>query len=331
MGLFSWGSTKTKTPSGEWAYLPLDKKDPAPPGDADAEYYITIDLGSMGLPVVSRAYVNLYGVVQSFISAPTFEAAANAQFRVVTTPDKLKKIDAAHLDRVLVINKRLLGPIPYRGGRLTLDIGLYSVKTADLLAPYLGLLQEMSAQAGVAYVTAALPFVPLLKKGIDLITGNANDSTLEIGLSTEMEKPEMSWYLVMAGPKADVRAEGLTVDPTDSRLLDSEGKPYLKYPYMLFRVSASLQRADWFQIPELVEPHKKLREAIRENDLARAGKLLEQFSLIATTCPDLLPADAVRVCESLKKRYALKVGTVTKAAKEEAPDIGDLKELKIYG
>src|SRR5262249_43906630 len=212
MGWFSWGSSKAEKKPVEWAYLPLGETDPAPPGDKDTEYYITIDLGSMRVPNSTRAYTKLYAAVHSFISVPTFERATNAQFRVVTTPVELKNIDAANLDRVVQVNKRLLGPIPYRGGRLGLEIGRYSVKSADLLVPYLQLLQEMSSQAGVAYVNTALPFIPLLKRGIDLITGNAKDSTLEVGLSTELEQPRANWYLVMAGPKTEVQGAGLTVD-----------------------------------------------------------------------------------------------------------------------
>jgi hypothetical protein len=333
MGFLWWGSSEDNKVPVEWVFLPLGANaEPAPPGAADTEYYITIDLGSMRIPAVNRAYAKLYGAVHSFISVPTFLSAANAQFRVVTTPTNLKNIDAANLDRVLQINKRLLGPIPYRGGRLTLEMGLYSVKSADLLDPYLSLLQEMSGEAGVAFVKNALPFVGLLKKGIDLITGNAKDSTLEIGLSTELEQPQMGWYLVMAAPKDAVQPNELKVDPKDSRLLDGQGKPYVQYPYMLFRVSASLQRTDWFQIPELVESHTKLREALLENDLVRAQKLLEQFSLIANTCPDLLKTDAARISEELKKRYDITVPKVAaQAADESGPDIGELKELRIYG
>jgi hypothetical protein len=190
----------------------------------------------------------------------------------------------------------------------------------------------MSAEAGVAFVKSALPFVGLLKKGIDLVTGNAKDSTLEIGLSTELEQPRMGWYLVMAGPKEEIKADGLRVDPNDSRLLDKNGKPYLKHAYILFNISASLQRSDWFQVPELVEPHLKLREALRENDLARAEKLLDQFVMITKTCPDLLSVDADRICESLKTRYHIESSkAVSKDPTAEGMDIGNLEALKIYG
>jgi hypothetical protein len=332
MGFLWFGSAESDKTPVEWIFLPLSViSDALPPSADDDEYYITIDLGSMRIPQATRSYAKLYGAVHSFISVPTFLSSKNAQFRVVTTPANLKNIDGANLDRVLQINKRLLGPIPYRGGRLTLEIGLYSVKSADLLDQYLGLLQEMSDAAGVAYVKSALPFVGLLKKGIDLITGNAKESTLEIGLSTELEKPSLGWYLVMAAPKDVVNPGELKVDPADSRLLDEKGKPYVKYPYMLFNVSASLRRSDWFQIPELVDPHTKLRQALLDNDLVRAGKLLEQFSLIAKTCPDLLKADAIRISEELKKRYDIKVPRGVVTAKKEGPDIGELRDLNIYG
>jgi hypothetical protein len=333
MGYFSWGSSKADKTPVEWAFLslPADAA-PAPPRSEDEEYYVTIDLGSMRVPKVSRGYTKLYGVVHSFISAPTFESAANVEFRVVIKPEDLKNIDAAHLDRVLQINKRLLGPIPYRGGRLTLEVGLYSVKSADLVDPYLNLLQEMSGKAGVSFVNTALPFAGLLKKGLDLLTGNAAESTLEIGLATDLERPRTGWFLLMAGPKDVVQAEDLRVDPNDSRLLDKDAKPYLKYPYMLFKVSTSLLRSDWFQVPELVEPHAKIRQALRENDLERANRLVEQFDLIATSCPDLIPRDAEQIVAKLKQRYFLETDKgLPKDGSRPSLDVGELKELNLYG
>src|SRR4051794_3651502 len=127
MGWFSWGSSSgaEKIPV-DWTFLPLTI-------DADAtegEYYLTIDLGSMRTPETERGYTKWYGAVHSFVSVPTSDATDNAKFRVVTTRSNLKDIDATNLDRVLQFNKRLLGPIPYRGGMLTFEVGLYSVKSA---------------------------------------------------------------------------------------------------------------------------------------------------------------------------------------------------------
>lgn len=332
MGFLWWGQKETDKTPVEWAFLALPPAaaGEAPPGPDEEEYYVSIELGSMRVPGVQRGYTKLYGAVHSYISAPTFESAANAEFRGVTTPANLKGIDAAHLDRVVQLNKRLLGPIPYRGGRLTFEVGLYSVKATDLLEPYLELLQEMSGAAGVAYVQTALPFVGPLKKGLDLLTGNAATSTLEIGLATELEKPRPGWYLVMAGPKDAVKAEGLRVD-NDSRLLDRAGQPYTKYPYMLFRVSTSLQRSDWFQVPDLVGPHAKIRAALREKDLERAARLVEDFDLTATTSPDLLTKDAEQLVQKLRQMYGRKTAQgVAKDADTPGPDLGDLRDLDPY-
>jgi hypothetical protein len=335
MGFLWWGTKdvdKAKNRPVEWTFMSLPKDPaPAPPGQDDEEYYVTIDLDSMRVPGVSRGYTKLYGVVHSFISAPTFGAAENAEFRAVTLPDHLKDKDATNLDGVLQLKKRLLGPIPYRGGQLKLEVGLFSVKSADLIDPYLKLLQEMSGQAGVAFVQTALPFVGLLKKGLDLLTGNAADSTLEIGLTTELEQPQPGWFLVMAGPKDLVKDEGLSVDPADGRLLGKDGNAYVTYPYMLFQVSTSLQRSDWFQIPELVAPHAKIRQALGENDLQRARRLVDQFEWIAKACPDLISDDAKTVVAKLKNWYDLTTkGGLPKDAAAEALDVGALSELDLY-
>ena len=147
-----------------------------------------------GIVEISTAWVN------SLISVPHL-SGAKAEFNVITTPAFLENIDAAHIDRVIQLDQRLLGPIPYRGGQLALEIGLFSIKSVDLAAPYLEVLEAMSKQAGVAFINAALPFAGPLKTGINLLVGGGDNSPLEIGLAASAWNPETGYFVGHASPQ----------------------------------------------------------------------------------------------------------------------------------
>ena len=145
--------------------------------------YLSVYLKSARIVNVRQGLSKFYGVVNSFISVP-YLSGTNAEFNVITTPAFLKNVDSAHIDRVIQLDQRLLGPIPYRGGQLALEIGLFSIKSVDLAAPYLEVLETMSKQAGVAFINAALPFAEPLKTGINLLVGGGDNALLEIGLAS---------------------------------------------------------------------------------------------------------------------------------------------------
>ena len=77
----------------------------------------------------------------------------------------------------------MLGPVPYRGGDIGLEVGLFSIKSADLAKPYLSLMEDISNKAGVSMINTALQFAEPLKNGINLLVGGDVDTLLEIGIS----------------------------------------------------------------------------------------------------------------------------------------------------
>jgi hypothetical protein len=215
---------------------------------------------------VRQGLSKFYGVVNSFISVP-YLSGTNAEFNVITTPAFLKNIDTAHIDRVIQLDQRLLGPIPYRGGQLALEINLFSIKSVDLAAPYLEVLETMSKQAGVAFINAALPFTEPLKTGINLLVGGGDNSPLEIGLAASAWTPETGYFVIMRAPKGSVAVNALKVVPTDYRLIGPDNQPVGDYPYMVLKVEAAASRDDWFNIKELQKPYQELKENIRGGDV----------------------------------------------------------------
>ena len=148
---------------------------------------------------------------------------------------ELKDVDAAHLDRFLSFNQPLAGPVPFRGGDLRIQAGLFSVASANLLDPYIGLLEEIAKKCSVEFINLALPYAGLLAKGVGLLTGTGNPRTLEIGVSTTFAEATSGWLLIMRADLADFplsRLDRLSVNRADSKLLEG-GRPLTAAPYIL--------------------------------------------------------------------------------------------------
>src|SRR5207249_3535163 len=73
-----------------------------------------------------------------------------AEFLRTTSPARLRSITDGDASRVSVGPTRLADPVRYRGGGITLDIGLFAIKAKDLAAPYLDFLQSVGDVAGVS-------------------------------------------------------------------------------------------------------------------------------------------------------------------------------------
>jgi hypothetical protein len=246
----------------------------------------------------------------------------------VTTPDALKKIDAENLDRVIILNQKLLGPIAYRGGELSLEIGLFSIKESDLAGPFLGVLESMSKTAGVSFISTALPFVSPLKDAFNLLSGAGSDSVLEIGLKKTFDPPETGYFMVMRAASNIIKPDTLKIDK-DKGLVDKDGNRIYDYPYLVIRVEVSKERDDWFLIPDLAAAHKALYTAIVGGASDKIDEAIAVFHRTALSCPDLLVADA--------KRLIAKEDEWAKAARGQVktfgftqPTIREFKDIKLY-
>ncbi|MES1260505.1 MAG: hypothetical protein ABUS49_02125 [Acidobacteriota bacterium] len=295
----------------------------------DDTAYLNIFLRSARIVNVRRGLTRFYGAVHSYMRVP-HRSRETAEFNVVTTPGELKNVDSGHLDRVIQTNERLLGPVPYAGGDLQMQIGLFSIAAADLAAPYLSLLETLSKTAGVSFITAALPFSAPILEGVRLLTGSNKDA-LEIGLSETQPQPRQGFYVVMRAPKQAVSLSELRMDPADCRLADGDNRPVADFPYMVIEVRATSKRDDWFKIPELGKAYAHVQDAYRENRRKDADAAIDIFRRVALTCNDLITSDAERVAEKVQSMYQ-EVGPpapvqrgVSRAGTNILPDLSELQ------
>ena len=324
-----------KKKAEDWVFARLDGSQvpEEPRANTDLtpdDAYLTITLRSMRVVNVRKLATKFYGVVHSFTTLDHLSGKDGA-FQTVTSPTQLQSIDSKNVDRVLQINKTLLGPIPYRSGKVGMELGLFSVKEGDLAAPFLEVLQSMASQAGVAVVSAALPFVDPIKKGVEALAGTADDSVLEIGVATDLNPPKTGWWIVMRAPKDKIDISSLQVTPSDYRLVDKGTGQLIKdYPYLVYTVKQDKQRADWFKLPDLTKPYQKLQDAVRDKDFNAAKELISTFKRLALTSDDLLLDDAKRIAQLVREKAEAALGGTLTAVGGKELELPPLETYPLY-
>jgi hypothetical protein len=286
----------------DWFYSQLEAE--LTPNDLEVkilipnEEYLNVILKSMRIVNVRKGLSKFYATVHSHIEISHL-SGKSASFNYVTTPGNLEKLDGARIDRVINLNRRLLGPVPYRGSDVKIEVGLFSIKEADLAAPFINLLSGMSSLGGVSFISTALPYVKPLEDGIALLTGSGDDTILEIGLNIELDKVKTGYFVVMRANKDEIDPSDLRVDKKDYRLVDKKGNSIENYPYMVFEISSTKSRDDWFNIPDVSSSYNKLQEEVQKGNYNDASDALKVFKRMIYTSPDLLIKDGKIIYEKV--------------------------------
>jgi hypothetical protein len=125
----------------------------------------------------------------------------------VSKPQKLAELDKGSLGRVITVSKKMMGPTAFRGGTVSLEFGLFSVKSGNSFTSILDYVSKVCATAGISYVGAIKPFVPLIIEGMDLIAGQVQDTALEVGVDTDLTLATSGLAAIIARPKESIRPD----------------------------------------------------------------------------------------------------------------------------
>jgi hypothetical protein len=277
----------------------LDGQEPIPDREVKAnEEYLGISLRSLWIANTRVGWTTFYPAVHAFISAPAF-IGPDVEFHVLTTPANIKDITAQGLDRVIVGNQRLLGPLPYWGGDLRIELALFAIKAEDLAAPFLAVLGDLSAAAGGGFATTALAFANPLKNGIALLTGGAANS-LEIGYFGDAEQPRTGYYTA-------IRSEGISLTDLwlkQGYLVDGRGQPLRSAPYFVFSIDATPSRPDWRKLPGLEDAWSGVTAAGKDGDATKLERAYERVKRMILSSDDLLTAQMDEIIAELDRRHA---------------------------
>jgi hypothetical protein len=317
----SWLGGILRQPTRDWLFGQL----PAAAGHGNSELlrsnesYVSIFVRAIHLKNVRVSATRYHGLVAS--SCRLLTGSGYTEIPNNVSPGTLRSIDASRYDRVITGNIRLLGPRPYRGGDLSIDLALLSVPEENLAAPFLDLLTELSRVAGVAFLGPAAPFVAPMTKGLQLLADPTNGrASIEIGLSTTWEQPSAGDYIIGRTPKRNITnlrvGEGYAVSLPD-------GSP-LTEPHIVFSITSADRRDDWEQIPEVLSAWDDIRAAVISGDVARARSGLDYMRRVIMMGSDLLPKDASRL-------ISVATETVTRAMPDTPTGAGKPRSLPALG
>jgi hypothetical protein len=294
------------------------------------ECYVEIYLESMRLEKARRFATTFDGVVYAYMGLARL-GEPRAEIAAVSKPENLSALNGQSLQRVLTVQKRLLPATPWRGNPLALELGLFSVKTGDVLTPLIGFVTEISAKAGVSTAAMADPLMPLVSKGLDLIAGQTTETEIELAIDTDATVDESRLMAIVAAPRGTYAPGGFSVDPSDRRLLH-DGRE-VNAGYCVFSIRRADRNPDWGAIEQLQQAYADLKGAIRSGREADAREALAAFSRACIVSPDLIEKDGRALRDKAKAMVAdaFEGGAQSRGPQPESVGRPSLLELNLYG
>lgn len=254
--------------------------------------YIELYVESLRLERARRLATTFHGVIYSFVSLAR-QGAKRVEVASVTKPQNLATLDASNLDRVITVSKRIMGAIPWRGDPFGIELGLFSVKSGNLLSPLINYVVKVSDKAGISAVTKLDPIMPLITEGLDMIAGQTKDTEIELAIDTDLSLMGSQLCALIAKPKGTINKAQLSIDPQDRKLLYN-GKP-LEAGYCVFSIRSGDRNPDWGEIPALRQAFDDFKAAILSGQHKNAEEALAAFNRHLIVTPDLIDADKARL------------------------------------
>jgi hypothetical protein len=289
--------------------------------------YVELYLESLRLARARKFATHFHGVVYSFVTLSR-EGEEKAKLAAISRPEKLVELDAGSLDRVIIVSKQMMGPTPFRGGPVSLELGLFSVKSGNLLTPLLDYVTRVSSTAGISYVTAIKPFIPLITEGMDLIAGQQQDTALEVGIDTDLTLTRGCVAAIIDRPDKSIDKSKLSLDDDRKLLLDGGT---LDCGYAVFSLRPTTEKSDYGEIPELKDRYAAIQSAIRTGNAKEAQDALASFRLATIASPDLISSDAAKLVEKARQKVKQAFPPGGFAAVGGGVQVETLSDIGLYG
>ncbi len=264
------------------------------------ESYLTVDVEALWITDVRKGLSKFYAAIHGSILVP-HETGKRQEFQAFNTVSDAKELDANNLDRIVQGPYRLLDAVPYRGAGIQIGIALLSIKSADLAAPFIGLLKSVSDVAGISFITQATPLVDVLHAGISALAG---EDSLEIGRYGLFEPVYPGLYVVVRADPKVLPIERLAFDEKTRDLL-FDGKKVVEYPYFVLKIKTSKKRDYWYDIPGIKEAYALMIEQFKTTptDVKKNLQAFDAFQVVTELSPDLLSQDARKLVDVVRKKF----------------------------
>lgn len=238
--------------------------------------YVVVRLASMFLRNSRELWLKLSPLAHASITlngrtAPRTEAA-------VVGPAQFGDLATASAERSVVLNQRLSGPAVWRGGDLSIAVGLFAVPKDQAVGALLDTLGKLSALP-IPGLASGLEIAGIVKSGVEGLIGlqgtrpvlGVKDAFTDAGVATAGLWAGPCVLAGIAAPLADVDFDRLWV--REGRLFEGNSaaalRPLEAHDHLLVSVEKGAERQDWRGLPRLT-PHEAAFDAVlREAGLGR--------------------------------------------------------------
>lgn len=257
-----------------WGRLPAEHGGPVGTVATPGSVYVELRLKEMFLRTSRKLWRKFYPMLHAATKHGGIEEHA------VAGPGQLRELGDVNLERLVNLNQRLAGPMPYTGEDFSIVVGLYAIPGADAskaLIDTIGTLAQLAQVGG-----GAVDLVHVVKGGIERVVG-LNSAELQLGVLDTFyigQNPlSPGLHVGIAAPPNRVNMEELWFETgTLKRGQDPpSSRSYEDHDYMVLEINTSTTREDWRRLPRILEYEKQFDAILGdgEKDVATKQKQLE--------------------------------------------------------
>jgi hypothetical protein len=265
------------------------------------EDYIQIRIKSMRLVHARIGARNFHGAVFGSVSLTSI--SGKATFNIIDTPSSLQNLDGRNVNAIVALDQSIVGPVPYRGEDIRVELGLFSVLSQNFVNLYLAALTDLNKVAGVKFVDQAIPFVQPVDNFVHLLLGADQNNKLEIGIKKAFSKA--GFYAVIDASKDELTKQGIDLQSlvldASNHLVTQEAKE-VQFPYFVFSIETQQRRDDWREIQDLRDAYNNIISAIRAREPKAITKFFNIFEALITTHPDIVLKHANQIVKNVKEQ-----------------------------
>lgn len=318
------------------------------PIEPDRAYFV-VRLTEMYLGRSRTLWRKFYPMLHAFATVGGMEEHA------VVGPGALQELGEANLERVVNVNTRLFGPMPFRGGDVSILVGLYSIPGDDAAKALVVTVGQLAGLVGPAAIPS-MQVVDVLKAGVDSLLGLPN-TTLRLGVRDTFypdNRLRAGFHIGIGAPEEEVQFDRLWLH--NGRLVKGDdpliARAYEDHDYIVLQIERRDHRGDWAGLPGLITFEQQYGTIMKDAALgvddkrARLRKLWPVFTESLRTSPHLTALDAAYIADNVARDLKARLAAMeqlnpfeektyragTAAGRDPADiDFGDLPSYVTFG
>lgn len=273
-----------------------------PPGSTGTDItkdkcYLTFTVNELFLSEARKWYTQYQPMV---VFATTFiQGGTTVTVPAVVGPSLLEQPGKKLPQGLLLNNIEVAGPIPYRGGNLTISVLLYRVQHTNHAKDLLKVVEGVSKAIGPAADLGMLTKVGgALMDGVGSLLSLGDTEPImgqRFTMSPVGPGGMKTYYSALIGSGTKAKPDGLSVDTGKLRSgIGSSAREFTTDDYVLYSLSAASRRSDETTLPFYPLFQRAKRDASRPGDdnwkaaKATFSEVWQQMS----ASPDLIPEQA---------------------------------------